>query len=69
MVVKIGKNEFLLVRKPEISMDSEKGDITIIVKLEDAEEKSFELRINVNFKYKYCYAQLLQKNTNIKEWL
>lgn len=69
MVVKIGNNEFLLVRKPEISFDSENGNISIIIKLEDAEEKLYELHIKINYKNKYCNAQLLQKNINIKEWL
>ena len=66
MVVKIGNNEFLLIRKPEISFDSEKGDISIIIKLEDAEEKLYELKIHINYKNKYSKAELLQKNINIR---
>lgn len=63
MTVKIGKNVFKLIRKPEISIDMELGNILIVINLVDSEENIYELKIN--YTNKYCSVELLQKNTNI----
>lgn len=65
MIVKIGKNEFKLIRKPEISIDMEHGNISVVINLVDNEENIYELKIKYN--NKYGSIELLQKNTNIKE--
>jgi len=67
MTVKIGKNEFRLIRKPEISIDMEHGNILIVINLLDNEENIYELKIKYN-NNKYCSVELLQKNTNIREY-
>lgn len=64
MIVKIGKNEFKLIRKPEIFIDMEHGNILIVINLEDSEEKLYELKAHIN--RNKCSIELLQKNTNIR---
>ena len=64
MIVKIGKNEFKLIRKPEISFDMEHGNILIVINLKDSEEKLYELKAHIH--RNKCSIELLQKNTNIK---
>jgi len=61
MIVKIGKNEFKLIRKPEISIDMEHGNIFIVVNLEDSEEKIYELKTRISYNNQHCHIQLLRK--------
>ena len=61
MTVKIGKNEFKLVRKPDISIDMEHGNIFIVVNLEDNEEKIYELKTRISYNNQHCHIQLLRK--------
>ena len=61
MTVKIGKNEFKLVRKPEISIDMEHGNILIVINLEDSEEKIYELKTRISYNNQHCHIQLLRK--------
>lgn len=61
MIVKIGKNEFKLIRKPEISIDMEHGNIFIVVNLEDNEEKIYELKTRISYNNQHCHIQLLRK--------
>ena len=61
MTVKIGKNEFKLIRKPEISIDMEHGNILIVINLEDKEEKIYELKTRISYNNQHCHIQLLRK--------
>lgn len=61
MTVKIGKNEFKLVRKPEISIDMEHGNIFIVINLEDSEGKLYELKTRISYNNQHCHIQLLRK--------
>lgn len=61
MIVKIGKNEFKLIRKPEISIDMEHGNILIVINLEDSEEKIYELKTRISYNNQHCHIQLLRK--------
>lgn len=61
MTVKIGKNEFKLIRKPEISIDMEHGNIMIVINLEDSEEKIYELKTRISYNNQHCHIQLLRK--------
>lgn len=61
MIVKIGKNEFKLIRKPEISIDTEHGNISIVINLTDNEEKIYELKAHINYNNQHCHIQLLRK--------
>lgn len=61
MIVKIGKNEFKLIRKPEISIDMEHGNILIIINLTDNEEKIYELKTRISYNNQHCHIQLLRK--------
>lgn len=61
MIVKIGKNEFKLIRKPEISIDMERGNILIVINLEDSEEKIYELKTRISYNNQHCHIQLLRK--------
>lgn len=61
MIVKIGKNEFKLIRKPEISIDMEHGNILIVINLTDDEEKIYELKTRISYNNQHCHIQLLRK--------
>lgn len=61
MIVKIGKNEFKLIRKPEISIDMEHSNILIVINLEDSEEKIYELKTRISYNNQHCHIQLLRK--------
>lgn len=61
MTVKIGKNEFKLIRKPEISIDIEHGNILIVINLVDSEEKLYELKTRISYNNQHCHIQLLRK--------
>lgn len=62
MTVKIGKNVFKLIRKPEISIDMEHGNILIVINLVDCEEeKIYELKTRISYNNQHCHIQLLRK--------